>query len=301
MSVRNIILVVALSLLVLQLNFYFAWTSHVGTTGFGAGAFGTGTFEYGNYGNRNATFGRYGNGTGIFQDGRYGNGTGIFGTGRYGNSTERYGNAIRDGGAFQQNTAVRSFLVSEVNAVTGIQLAIPGVSSFFRNLASNTRVSPFGPTYSNTALSNFSLSNNTRIQSFGAAYGGASMQEQKYFIDFEVIVFTLAIFVISSLLFIRKGKGLSILRAFEITSAAILPLGLEIYLFDYGQFNIHASDIQVLLGFAWFTNADVLYVATGILVTTLFIEIARWTKREREKIRSGSIAIHSAKSPPPSV
>jgi hypothetical protein len=272
-SIRNIILVVVLSLLAVQLNFYFAWTSHVGTTGFGPGTFGTGTLGNGSYGNRTGIE-RYGNRTGIFVNGRYGNGTGTFGTGRYGNGTGRYETNVYGNGG-----SLRSFLVSEVNGVTGIQLAIPGVSSFFKNLGYTTRISPFGSAFNYTGGLNFSQSNNTRLQSFGAAYGGTNMQEQKYFIDFEVVLFTLAIFAISLLLFVRKGIGTSILRAFEITSAAILPLGLEIYLFDYGQFNIHASDIQVLVGFAWFTNADVLVVTTGILVAAFFIEIVRWTKR----------------------
>ncbi|HYB04219.1 MAG TPA: hypothetical protein VED17_07145, partial [Nitrososphaerales archaeon] len=98
------------------------------------------------------------------------------------------------------------------------------------------------------------------------------MLEMKLFIDCEVIAFTLAIFVISLLLFRSRGLRLSIVRAMEITSATILPLGIEIYLFDRGQFNIHASDIQTKVGLAWFTNADVLYVSTIVLVSTILID-----------------------------
>jgi hypothetical protein len=65
----------------------------------------------------------------------------------------------------------------------------------------------------------------------------------------------------------------------EITFAAILPLGIEIYFFDRFQFNIHASDIQVKMGLAWFTNADVLYVSTIVLISTILIEMIHRFKR----------------------
>jgi len=112
------------------------------------------------------------------------------------------------------------------------------------------------------------------------------MLEMKFFIDFEVIVITLAIFAISGLLFFfgsRKGIAVSILRAVEITFLAIIPLGIEIYLFDRGQFNIHASDIQSKIGLAWFTNADVLYVSLGVLIIAFSIEITRVLERNRSQ------------------
>ena len=75
----------------------------------------------------------------------------------------------------------------------------------------------------------------------------------KYFIDCEVILFILVVFIISFFLSRRRGTEVSIVRALEITSAAVLPLGFEIYYFDRSQFNIHATDIQVKLGLAWIT------------------------------------------------
>ncbi len=185
MSIRRLILWAGLAFLIVQLNIYFAWTSHVGMA-------------------RN----------------------------------------------FRHVSALYSFLVSEVNSVTKLQLSIPGIGNFFSTLASNTR-----------------------------ALGPRSMLEMKLFIDCEVIAFTLATFVISLFLFRRRGLGVSILRAVEITFAAIFPLGIEIYFFDRGQFNIHASDIQGKIGLAWFTNADVLYVSIAVLIFTILIEIVRRLKR----------------------
>jgi hypothetical protein len=143
-------------------------------------------------------------------------------------------------------------LDNEVNFVTRMQLAIPGVSSYFTNLAKSSRY--------NTPQ---------------------NMLEIKLFIDSEVILFTLAVFLISMFLFRSKGIWVSLLRAFEITSAAILPLGFEIYFYDRGQFNIHASDIQVKLGLAWFTNADALYLTSSILGIALLIEFFRQVKTIR--------------------
>ena len=99
------------------------------------------------------------------------------------------------------------------------------------------------------------------------------MLEMKLFIDSEVIVFIVATFVISLLLFWRKGFWTALLRSIEITSVSILPLGIEIYLYDRSQFNIHASDIQVKMGLAWFTNADLLYLTSTIVVATMLIEV----------------------------
>jgi hypothetical protein len=161
--------------------------------------------------------------------------------------TSRAGSAS----GFHRTSLVRLLVLSEVNAVTKIQLSIPGVSSYFTSLAHGSR-----------------------------SFGPPSILAMKLFIDSEVIVFTLALFILSLLLFRRKGPGVSFLRAFEITSVAVLPLGIEIYFFDHGQFNIHASDIQVKLGLAWFTNAEVLYLSLSILVVTLLIEVLR---RERRK------------------
>jgi hypothetical protein len=155
---------------------------------------------------------------------------------------------------FHQVSALRSFLVSEVNSITKLQLSIPGIANYFLTLTSNTRT-----------------------------LGPRSMLEMKLFIDCEVIAFTLATFVISLFLFRSRGLGLSILRALEITSAAILPLGIEIYLYDRGQFNIHASDIQTKIGLAWFTNADVLYVSTAVFVSTILIEAIYRSKERKVK------------------
>lgn len=155
-------------------------------------------------------------------------------------------------------TLLRSFLVGEVSGFTRFQFSIfPDIYSYFMGLAYN---------------SNRSFAENYTLG-------------MKYLIDCEVITFTVALFIISLLLFKRRnGIDVSILRAFEITSATILPLGFEIYYFDRSQFWIHASDIQVRARFLpWFTNADLLYLASGIFATTLLIELSHHLLSQRRR------------------
>jgi hypothetical protein len=197
MSISRLVLAVLIALLILQLNIYFAWTSHVGEP------------------------------------------------------------------TIHSTTPVRSWLVNQVNSVTKFQLSIPGVSPYFASLAH-------------------------RSHHFGSTTFGI---EQRYFIDYEVVAFTVLIFMLSLVLFMNKGKLVPILRALEITSAAVLPLGIEIYLFDYGEFNIHASVMQVKAGIAWFTNADLLYLSASILALAVVIDLVRYrrTKKSTEPSKPTSL------------
>jgi hypothetical protein len=225
-SVRSFALAGALSFLIIQLNIYFAWTSHVG-----AGA------------------------RGPFSGG---------------------------GGP------LRSFLVSEVNDFVRIQLGIPGLSSFFTNLASRSAPNGGGGPVLGEAPLGAPLpvivggGGGFPGGGFGGGgfpfFGSPISLAMKYLIDTEVILFTVAVFVISLFLFQKSGIGVALLRAFEITSLTILPLGLEIFFFDRPAFNIHASDIQVLAGTAWFTNADVLFLTSAILGIALSVEVMRYAK-----------------------
>lgn len=212
-----------LSFLIVQLNIYFAWTSHVGaaaTRGFLPGG-GTGP--------------------------------------------------------------LRSFLVAEVNDFVNIQLRIPGLASFFQSLALRSAHDGIGP-LPGPVTAPAPLPGPAAGSFHGGGFfagGGVPFLASpnslagRYLIDTEVILFTSAVFVISLVLFRKRGIGLAILRALEITSVTILPLGLEIFLFDRFEFNTHASDIQVLTGTAWFTNADVLLLSSVILGAALVAELSR--------------------------
>ena len=230
-SVRIFALAGVLSFLIIQLNIYFAWTSHVGAAA----------------------------ARGFFSGG--------------------------------SSTPLRSFFVGEVSDFVRVQFGIPGLSSFFTNLA--LRSAPNrggGPSVSPSVVAGGTPPPVGGGGGFhgGGFFGGGGPQffgpanslASKYLIDTEVVLFTLAVFAISLLLFQKRGIRVALLRAFEITSLTILPLGLEIFFFDRLEFNIHASDIQVLTGMAWFTNADVLYLSSVILGIALLVEVVRHANRK---------------------
>jgi hypothetical protein len=237
-SVRVFALASVLTFLIIQLNFYFAWTSHVGAAATAAAGRG---FSF-------------------------------------------------SGGS---STPLRSFLVSEVTDFVKIQLWVPGLSSFFTNLASRSAPNGgghFGPVVSAAGDGPFfGGRGGFHAGLFGGAgfplLGSPTSLAMKYLIDAEVVLFAFAVFVISLFLFQKSGIRVALLRAFEITSLTILPLGLEIFFFDRFEFNIHASDIQVLAGMAWFTNADVLILSCAILGIALLVEAMRYANRKSDDWR----------------
>lgn len=224
-SLRSIALTGVLSFLIIQLNIYFAWTSHVGAA-VGAGA--------------------------------------------------------RGFSGSASSPPLRAFLVGEVDDIVKIQFGIPGLSSFFTNLASKSAYDGGGNFFGGGGAFNGGGGHPGNGFFGGGLFFGAASDPMKYFIDAEVVVFTLAVFLISVLLFRRKGIGIALLRAFEITSLAILPLGLEIFFFDGFEFNVHASDIQVLAGLGWFTNADVLILSSAVLGMAAFVEAWRYANRKSD-------------------
>jgi hypothetical protein len=221
-----------LSFLIIQLNIYFAWTSHVGEAAVAA-----------------------------------------------------RGSFFSGGG----NTPLRSFFVGEVNDFVKIQFGIPGLSSFFTNLASGSASNGGGHFGGGGGFGGGGFYGGGGLLLFGTPNSLA----MKYFIDTEVILFTIAVFVISLFLFQKSGIGVALLRAFEITSLTILPLGLEIFFFDRFQFNTHASDIQVVAGMAWFTNADVLIFSSAILGLILLVEAVKYANRKSGKGSNQVIIAHS--------
>lgn len=242
-SVRTFALGGLLSFLILQLNFYFAWTSHVGAA-----------------------------------------------------ISSPLGYLSTSGGG-----AVRSFLVNEVDDFVRMQFGIPGLSSFFASLASKGAYNGGGGRFGGGGGGPFGG---------GGFYGGGGFNgggspggngflflgpsnslAMKYFIDSEVILFTIAIFLISVFLFLKSGVGVALLRGFEITSLAILPLGIEIFFYDRFEFNVHASDIEVLAGVPWLTNADVLALASTILGAALFVEVVRRASRKGDNRPAGQLAV----------
>jgi len=176
--------------------------------------------------------------------------------------TSHVGAAVAKGSTYLASSSpLRFFLVTEVNDFVRLQFGVPGLSSFLTKLAAADE----------TSLYARAVSSGTGFLFLGSPNSLATSD----FIDIEVALFTAAVFVISLSLFRKTGIGVSVVRAFEVTSLSVLPLGLETFFFDRPEFNLHASDIQAQTGLGWFTNADVLLVSSTILGIAAFVELTR--------------------------
>jgi hypothetical protein len=89
----------------------------------------------------------------------------------------------------------------------------------------------------------------------------------RLFVDYEVLFLIGALALASFLLYRKKGIVLATLKAIQITSLTMIPLGVEVALFDWKEFFLHAS-----LAFQILTNADVLLMsAAAFVAATIFL------------------------------
>lgn len=153
-------------------------------------------------------------------------------------------------------------IVDEVYGFSRVQLLIPLLNSFFVNWARQA------------CENNPSICGGCNLFCLTYDIGW------RYFIDCETIAFTVSVFCISLLFFYGKGIKIAALRALEITSASILPLGLEVWSFDRSEFQIQTSIIQVSSKFAWFTNVDLLYVSAFTIFLAIALEGFRYAKKK---------------------
>ena len=75
---------------------------------------------------------------------------------------------------------------------------------------------------------------------------------------------------------VPRGIKLAVVRATQVGSLVMMPLGLEVYLFDRSEYGLHFTLAQQSFGLAWFTNADLLYLSTIVFVgTTALLFLSR--------------------------
>ena len=100
---------------------------------------------------------------------------------------------------------------------------------------------------------------------------GAGVVIDRYvFADTEA----LSMFFISSTVFFAlcTGRGLrrAVIKTVCFSSLVLMPLGIEVYLLDRGEFWIHVTNLQINLNIVpWFSNEDLLFVATGSFLLSL--------------------------------
>jgi hypothetical protein len=77
-------------------------------------------------------------------------------------------------------------------------------------------------------------------------------------------VLLLAFAVLAYLSFRKDGKGRAILDVIRWGSFGSIPLGVEIFVFDRGEFYVPVSDFQLRHNLlVWFTNADLLFISAA--------------------------------------
>lgn len=99
-------------------------------------------------------------------------------------------------------------------------------------------------------------------------------------VQFDMVLLILLVVVVLGVLVWFKDSGwpTAILRTLQTTAITLIPLPLEIYLFDSAstgmqysahQFNLQVTAAQAVYGFLpWFTNAALLYSASALLIAT---------------------------------
>jgi hypothetical protein len=106
------------------------------------------------------------------------------------------------------------------------------------------------------------------------------------FADLEAI----SAFVIASMIFffisLNRGVGKALLRTAAFSSLSLMPLGIEVYFLDHGEFWIHVTNLQVTLNMVpWFSNGDLLILTAGTFMSSLFL-----STKLRKKISTKTIA-----------
>jgi hypothetical protein len=105
---------------------------------------------------------------------------------------------------------------------------------------------------------------------------------------YESVTFVLlfAFVVLAYLSFRKEGTMLAVLDVIRWGSFGLIPLGVEIFLFDRGEFYVPVSDFQYRYNLlVWFTNEDLLFLLLGVFLTVTLI---------RYRLKSGPLVRHTA-------
>ncbi len=107
-----------------------------------------------------------------------------------------------------------------------------------------------------------------RILVFTAIYDGISVGIPAPAQDYICLGLLLTTIAAAFFLAISAGIKLAIARATQAGSLVMMPLGLEVFLFDRSEYDLHFSLAQQSFGLTWFTNADLLYLSAIVFMGT---------------------------------
>lgn len=97
-------------------------------------------------------------------------------------------------------------------------------------------------------------------------------------LDFYYIVWLGVLFLLS-MAFFRSGVARRLVHSLEFINLILIPLPIEVYLFDRREFTLHVVDAQIGTAWQWFTNAD--------LLATLVIALSALAVLDRFVLNNG--------------
>ena len=99
--------------------------------------------------------------------------------------------------------------------------------------------------------------------------------------DFSSALLIIAMLILAYLAFRQSGAKEGVLRALQVGSVSLLPLGTEVFFFDHSEWTDSVTRFQIQYGIVpWFTNADLFALALVLTSLTTFLTI-RWGEGER--------------------
>jgi len=115
------------------------------------------------------------------------------------------------------------------------------------------------------------------------------VQDRHTFYDYTSAFLTLLLISSIYLSFRKHGPKTQILNTIQICSLSFLPLGIEVFLFDNAEWNLHVIQLQSDLNLIpWFSNADLLLTTLTLFTLSTII---------KHKLRTGRNTLVNA--PPP--
>lgn len=90
-------------------------------------------------------------------------------------------------------------------------------------------------------------------------------------LDFYYLAWLGLLFALS-IAFFRPGLAARLVRSLELAALVLIPLPVEVYLFDRQEFTIRVMDAQVHTPLVWFTNADMLGSLAVSLMVLAFLD-----------------------------
>jgi hypothetical protein len=116
------------------------------------------------------------------------------------------------------------------------------------------------------------------LQSYGFGFGVFGN------LPVDLISVLLVAVICSAVFFVYRAErpATRVLRVVQVGSLSIIPLPVYVLLFDTSEFNLHVISLQQHYGLLqWFTNADLLVLATSVfLMSTILLTVRAHTLKK---------------------